>query len=216
MSPNKLCVGLTGGIGSGKSTVAQEFAARGAIIIDTDAIAHQLTQSGGCAIAQISAAFGADYISPSGAMDRSKMRNLVFADADAKNQLENILHPLILAACKEQLSLPGTSPYAMLMAPLLLDCPDFLQLVQRILVIDCSEAIQISRVMKRSGLEESQIRAIIAQQSSRARRLACADDVIQNDGNIADLTAQVNNLHLQYQQSFDGKPIFNISSRLGI
>lgn len=194
----RLCVGLTGGIGCGKSTVARLLEERGAAVIDTDAIAHQLTQSGGQALDSIRRAFGEEYITPAGAMDRGMMRQLVFADKDAKSRLENILHPLILAICKERLATHKTAPYTLLMAPLLLECPAFLQLVQRVLLVDCSEQNQISRVKQRSGLDESEIRAIIAQQLSRTERLARADDIIQNDGTVESLKAQVGTLHLHY------------------
>lgn len=194
----KLCVGLTGGIGCGKSTVAHLFEAQGALVIDTDAISHQLTQAGGQAIPDILASFGQDYITPAGAMDRNKMRRLVFADPSAKSMLENILHPLILAGCKAQLSTPDRAPYTLLMAPLLLECPVFLKLVQRVLLVDCTEQNQISRVMQRSTLDESQIHAIIALQLSRTERLARADDIVQNDGEIDDLIGQVAALHQCY------------------
>lgn len=202
MSPpvrsTKLCVGLTGGIGCGKSTVARLFEEQGAVIIDTDAIAHQLTQPGGQAIATIRSAFGTDYITTTGALDRIRMRQLAFADADARHQLENILHPLILDLCKAQLLAQTCAPYVILMAPLLLECPAFLQLVQRILLVNCTENNQISRVRQRSQLDESEIRAIIALQLPRAESLARADDIIQNDGVCDDLNNQVATLHKQY------------------
>ncbi|MCX7193736.1 MAG: dephospho-CoA kinase [Proteobacteria bacterium] len=193
------CVGLTGGIGCGKSTVARLFEAQGARIIDTDAIAHQLTQPGGLAIAAILAGFGADYLTPEGAMDRNKMRRRVFADRDAKSKLENILHPMILEISKIHINQYVTlSPYVILMAPLLLECPDFLKLVQRVLLVNCTEQHQISRVMQRSGIDESQIRAIIALQMPATERLARADDIIQNDGTIDDLENQISSLHQHY------------------
>ena len=202
MSPpvrsTKFCVGLTGGIGCGKSTVARLFEEQGAVIIDTDAIAHQLTQPGGQAIAAIRSAFGTDYITTTGALDRIRMRQLVFADADARHQLENILHPLILDLCKAQLLAQTCAPYVILMAPLLLECPAFLQLVQRILLVNCTENNQISRVRQRSQLDESEIRAIIALQLPRAESLARADDIIQNDGVCDALNNQVATLHKQY------------------
>lgn len=198
---SRLCVGLTGGIGSGKSTVAGLFEALGACIIDTDAIAHQLTQPGGLSIPLILAAFGEDYFTPAGAMDRSKMRRLILAEPAARNKLENILHPLILAACKQQLASPRDAPYTLLMAPLLLENPPFLQLVQRILVVDCSIRNQISRVMQRGGLIEPEIRGIIALQLPRTERLALADDIIQNDGMCDNLAGQIAILHRQYSNT---------------
>lgn len=215
MSPdqsNPLCIGLTGGIGCGKSTVAQLFAAQGAAIIDTDVIAHQLTQTGGSAIAAILDAFGADYITSLGALDRPRMRQLIFADKDAKNKLENILHPQILEKSKLLINQTDTiSTYAILVAPLLLESPAYLQLVQRVLVIECSEKQQISRVMQRSGLGEIEIRLIIAQQISSAERTARADDIIQNDGLRADLNNQVSALHQHYLSLASG-PLKNVMS----
>ena len=194
----KLCVGLTGGIGCGKSTVAQQFAAHGARIIDADLISHQLTQVTGAAIPEILANFGSDFLTPEGAMNRNKMRELIFTDKSAKIKLEAILHPLILTSCKQQLTATDHAPYSILAAPLLLTCPDFLQLVQRVLVIDCSEQNQISRVILRSALDESKIRAIIAQQLPRTEQLARADDIVRNDGTIGDLVTQISNLHQHY------------------
>lgn len=218
--PNRFCIGLTGGIGCGKSTVAQLFEALGAAIIDADVIAHQLTQTGGIAIATILDAFGADYITPSGALDRTRMRQLIFTDHDAKLKLEKILHPLILDKCKYLINQIDTkNTYAILAAPLLLESPVFLQLVQRVLVIDCGIDKQISRVMQRSGLSEIEIHAIIARQISSAERLARADDIIQNDGLLDDLNNQVSTLHQHYlslanKTVFDGNGVFNISSAL--
>lgn len=194
----KFCIGLTGGIGCGKSTVAHLFEAHGARIIDADLISHQLTQAGGAAIPDILANFGQDFITPEGAMNRSKMRELIFTDKHAKLKLEAILHPLILTACKEQLIASESAPYTILMVPLLLSSPDFLQLAQRILLVDCSEQNQIFRVLQRSALDESQIHAIIAQQPPRTEQLAHADDIVQNDGEIDDLIGQVAALHQCY------------------
>lgn len=206
---DKLCVGLTGGIGSGKSTVARLFAALGACIIDTDAISHQLTQAGGAAITAISSAFGSDYITDMGALDRTRMRKLVFSDASARLKLENILHPLILKQSIAQMQEESCAPYTILMAPLLLECPAFLNLVQRVLVIDCTEQNQISRVRQRSGLDEIQIREIIAGQISSEERVTMADDIIRNDGAPDDLVDQVFALHQRYLNAgaktpFDG------------
>ena len=128
------------------------------------------------------------------------MRDLVFSDCAAKVQLENILHPMILTACSQQIATPSLAPYTLLMAPLLLEHPSFLKLVQRVLLVDCSEQQQISRVMQRSGLDETQIRAIIALQMSRNERISRSDDLIKNDGTPDELTVQVNNFHNDYQQ----------------
>jgi dephospho-CoA kinase len=194
----RLCIGLTGGIGSGKSTVARLFTALGVNVVDTDEIAHQLTQADGLAIPMIRAEFGDKYITTAGTLDRTKMRQLIFVDKSAKQKLENILHPLILAQSVAMLADRPDSPYAILMAPLLLESPSFLQQVRRVLVVNCTAQNQVLRVMKRSGLDEPEICAIIAQQISSAERLARADDIIQNDGTQADLVNQVAALHQQY------------------
>ncbi|MGB6053853.1 MAG: dephospho-CoA kinase [Burkholderiaceae bacterium] len=190
-------VGLTGGIGSGKSLVADLFAAHGAAIIDTDLIAHQLTMPGGLAIPAISAAFGAGFIDADGAMDRAKMRQLVFADAGAKQRLEAILHPLIQQEC-ERTAVVADGAYLIFAVPLLVESGRWRQRVARILVVDCPEQQQVERVMRRSGLTEPQVRAIMAAQVSRAERLAAADDVIVNDGPVTALAPQVERLHTQY------------------
>ncbi len=143
-----LIIGLTGGIGSGKSTVAALFAEHGAGIIDTDAIAHFLTQAGGEAISSIRAAFGNDYLTSDGALDRAKMRELIFSDATAKQRLEHILHPLIREQAKAQLRQLQASPYILVIVPLLAESPAFRQLVQRVLVVDCDEDTQVARVIR--------------------------------------------------------------------
>lgn len=201
MAATKLVVGLTGGIGSGKSTAAALFAGRGAAIVDTDAIARALTRPGGEAIAAIRAAFGADLIGADGALDRARMRRLVFADAAAKRKLEQLLHPLILEQAQAQLlqlqSLPDV-PYILLVVPLLAESPAFRQLVQRVLVVDCSVPTQAARVIGRSGLSAAEAEAIIAQQTPRAERLNIADDVLHNEGGLDRLAQQVAALHRRY------------------
>lgn len=216
---NRLCIGLTGGIGSGKSTVARLFGKLGADVIDADEIAHDLTQPGGAAMAAIALAFGSDYVTDNGALNRTRMRELIFSDADAKLRLEALLHPMILQACIERLRAESLAPYAMLMAPLLLENPEFSKLAQRVLLVDCTEQSQISRVMLRSAMDEGQIRAIIAAQMPSAERRARADDVIDNDGAQDRLSDQVFALHNRYldiakQTPFDGNLTFNISSGL--
>ena len=193
-----LVVGLTGGIGSGKSTVAALFAEHGAGIVDTDAIAHRLTQTGGEAIAAIRAAFGNEYIMDDGALNRAKMRGLVFSDAAAKQRLEQILHPLIREQAKAQLQQLEASPYIILVVPLLPESPAFRQLVQRVLVVDCDENTRIARVIGRSRMTEEEVRAIIARQTPRAERLQLADDVISNDAGLDSLAGQVAVLHERY------------------
>lgn len=192
-------VGLTGGIGSGKSAVADLFAQRGVTVVDTDAIAHALTAPGGAAIAAIRAEFGESAISTDGSLDRAAMRAMVFADPPARKRLEAILHPLIRAESERQLMAnPAGSPYAILMVPLLVEAGDYRKRVDRIAVVDCAESTQIERVMSRSGLARSEIERILAAQATRAERLAAADDVIDNDGALDQLPAQVERLHRQY------------------
>ncbi|MBI5430493.1 MAG: dephospho-CoA kinase [Nitrosomonadales bacterium] len=191
-------VGLTGGIGCGKSTVAGLFAEHGAGIIDTDLIAHQLTQAGGEAIPAIRAAFGDDYMGADGALDRARMRGLIFSDSAAKRRLELLLHPLILEQTGAQLRELQSRPYIVTVVPLLPESPAFRQLVRRILVVDCAEDKQIERVILRSNMAREEIRAIIAQQTPRAARLQLADDVIHNDDGPDKLAAQVAVLHQRY------------------
>jgi len=192
-------VGLTGGIGSGKSAAAQVFDALGTTVIDTDALAHALTAPGGAAIEPIRAALGADYVTPDGALDRARMRELVFADAAKKRLLESILHPLIRTQTRELVQ-AARGPYVVLMIPLLIESHDYRERCQRILVVDCPEELQLERVMARSGLAATQVRAIMANQVSREARLAAADDVIDNSRDLAQLQSQVEALHARYLQ----------------
>jgi len=192
-------VGLTGGIGSGKSAVADLFAARGVLVIDTDAIAHELTAPGGAAMQAIRAEFGEAAAGADGALDRAAMRAIVFADPSARRRLEAILHPLIRAEGERRLAAkPAGSPYAILMVPLLIEAGDYRKRVNRIAVVDCAEATQIDRVRRRNGLARSEIERILAAQATRAERLAAADDVIDNDGELAALPPQVERLHVSY------------------
>ena len=192
-------VGLTGGIGSGKSAAAQAFEALGASVIDTDAVAHALTGPGGAAIEPIRAAFGTDFLTPGGALERARMRALVFTDAAKKHLLESILHPMIRARTRELVQ-AARSPYVILMVPLLVESNDYRRRCQRILVVDCPEELQVERVMTRSGLAAEQVRAIMANQVTRAGRLAAADDVIDNSQDLAHLRRQVEALHARYLQ----------------
>ncbi len=190
-------VGLTGGIGCGKSTVAELFAARGASIVDTDAIAHGLTGAGGAAMPALLAEFGAAYAVASGALDRARMRELVFSDAAAKGRLEAILHPRIRAATLAAAAAARGS-YVIFAVPLLVESGGWRERVDRVLAIDCPESVQIARVMARNGLPEEQVKAIMATQATRQQRLAAADDVIVNDGDIGQLAPQVERLHRVY------------------
>lgn len=196
-----LIIGLTGGIGCGKSTVANLFARYGAGIVDTDVISHQLTQRGGAAIPAIRAAFGDCYIAEDGAMNRNKMRALVFSDADARQRLEHILHPMILEQAEQQLQQLQAAPYSILVVPLLSERSIFRRLVQRVLVVDCDERTQLARVLGRCNMSEGEVRAIIASQISRADRLRLADDVIHNDAGPDSLDGQVAALHQRYGQN---------------
>ncbi len=195
--PTVFVVGLTGGIGSGKSAAADRFVACGASLVDTDVIAHELTAPGGAALPAIRARFGAEVIGADGSMDRAAVRARVFADPQARRELEAILHPMIRARSVER-CLQATGPYVILAVPLLIESGGYRGRCQRICVIDCAEEVQIARVKARSGLAEEQIRAIIAAQASRAERLAAADDVIDNSGSLEQLIAQVDALHLRY------------------
>ena len=191
LSTAALRIGLTGGIGSGKSTVANLLARHGATIVDTDLIARQLTLPGGAAIPAIAAAFGADLIDASGALDRARMRDLVFADASAKRRLEAILHPLIGLETQRQAA-ASAAPVIVFDVPLLVESGHWRALVDKVLVVDCLEATQVDRVVARSGWTVEAVQAVIAQQASRAQRRAAADAVICNDAiTLAQLTEQV-------------------------
>jgi dephospho-CoA kinase len=193
----RLVVGLTGGIGSGKSAAAEEFARLGATIVDTDAISHELTGPGGAAVAEIQRQFGRAFVDASGAMDRKRMRDLVFSDAEEKQRLEALLHPLIRTESQRRIE-QAAGPYVVHVVPLLVESPGHRERVARVLVVDCPEAIQVARVRQRSGLPEAEVRRIIASQIQRERRLAAADDVIDNSGTIAALQQQVGKLHEKY------------------
>jgi dephospho-CoA kinase len=189
-----LRIGLTGGIGSGKSTVAALLAGHGASVVDTDVIARELTLAGGAAIAPIRATFGDAYIDGTGALDRERMRSLAFSDPQAKGRLEAILHPLISAEATRQSDvLPaGIKVFDV---PLLVESGRWQSRVNRVLVVDCSETTQLQRVLQRSGWLADTVRAVMAQQAPRALRLACADAVIYNDGlSLSQLSAEVDAL----------------------
>ena len=192
-----LVVGLTGGIGSGKSAAADAFEKLGATVVDTDAISHELTGPGGAAIAEIRRQFGSAFIDASGAMDRKRMRDLVFSDPEEKQRLEALLHPMIRAESARRIA-AAKGPYAVHVVPLLIESPDHRARVGRVLVVDCPEDLQISRVRQRSGLPEEEIRRIMATQIQRDKRLASADDVIDNSGPISAMQQQVHKLHETY------------------
>ena len=190
-------VGLTGGIGSGKSAAADCFAARGIVVVDTDVIARELTAAGGVAMPALVAEFGREIIASDGALDRGRMRRLVFADPAARGRLEAILHPLIGALSSERCR-DAVSPYVILAVPLLVESGTYRERCHRIVAVDCPESLQVSRVMARSGLSEAEVRAIMAAQASRARRMAAADDVLDNGGDLHHLEIQVADLHRKY------------------
>jgi len=192
-------VGLTGGIGSGKSAATAHFAALGASVVDTDLIAHALTTARGAAIPAIRDAFGPGLLAADGSMDRAAMRALAFSEPQARVRLEAILHPLIRAESARQCAEAGGA-YVILAVPLLIESGSYRGRCHRICVVDCPEEVQIARVRARSGLEETQIRAIMAAQASRAERLAAADDVIDNSGSLEYLRLQVEALDRRYRE----------------
>ena len=192
-----IVIGLTGGIGSGKSTVAELFAAQGVAVVDTDLIAHDLTGPAGAAMPEILAAFGDSVRQPNGGLDRVAMRRQVFADPQVRQQLEGILHPRIRSEAERRCRL-ATTPYVLLVVPLLIESGAYRDRVRRVLVVDCDEATQVARVVARSGLSPDEVRRIIATQLARAERLAAADDVIVNMARVAVLEPQVLAMHERY------------------
>lgn len=191
-----LVVALTGGIGSGKTTVSNRLAELGAAVIDTDLIAHELTAPGGAALEAIADEFGSGVFTPDGRLERTALRRVVFESPSARRRLEAILHPRILARMRERLS-RVEGPYAVLVVPLLFEAEQT-GVADRILVVDVPEAIQIARVKARSGLAEGEIRRILDSQATRSVRLAGADDLIDNSGLLETLLDQIDALHAQY------------------
>lgn len=192
-------IGLTGGIGSGKTTVADMFAARGVPVIDTDLIAHQITAPGGVAMPLIESAFGPQYVAADGSLDRARMRTRVFGDGAAKAQLESITHPLIRAESERQRNL-ARGAYHIVVVPLLVEAGPRAVKTDRVLVVDCPVDTQIERVMQRNGFSRDQVLAIIARQATREARLAAADDIILNDSQatLDTLEREVEALHANY------------------
>ena len=192
-----LQVGLTGGIGSGKSTVATRLVELGAELIDSDAIARSLTLAGGAAIDPIREAFGADFIDAGGALDRARMREAAFADIEARRRLEGILHPRIGLEVERRVA-GSSAPLTVLDIPLLVESGRWRHRVDRVWVVDCAEEVQLARVMARSGWTESAVRAVIVQQASRAARRAAADAVIHNESiGLDELVGEVDALWQQ-------------------
>jgi len=190
-------VGLTGGIGSGKSAVAECFAEHGVPVIDTDVIARQLTMPGGAALGEIHAHFGDAVMHPDGTLDRAALRRRIFSDPAARNRLEAILHPRIRQSVEQALATLA-APYALIVIPLLVETGGYRDVLNRVLVVDCPEELQIARVMARSGLAQDEVKAILAVQAGRAERRAAADDVIVNTATPAALRADVARLHQHY------------------
>lgn len=191
-------VGLTGGIGSGKSTVADLFAAHGVPLVDTDVIAHRITAPQGIAMPQIAAEFGDAFVAADGSLDRARMRALAFSDDSARKRLERITHPLIRAETERE-QRDASGPYVIVVVPLLVESGSWKKRVDRVLSVDCSVDTQIARVMQRNGFSREQVLAIVARQATREARLAAADDVIVNDGTPLDaLAAQVDTQHRAY------------------
>jgi dephospho-CoA kinase len=191
------CVGLTGGIGSGKSVASDMFKALGAGVVDTDEISRELTAPAGAAIDAIRKRFGAEFIAADGGLDRARMRRLVFGDVAAKGKLEAILHPLIRERMRADIA-AAREPYVIAVIPLLFETGVCLDLLQRVLVVDCEESAQVRRAAARSGLSAQEVRAIMAAQLARAERLKRADDVLDNSGDIEALRRQVEQLHARY------------------
>ena len=197
-----IAIGLTGGIGSGKTTVAARFEARGAAVVDTDEISRSLTGAGGAALGELREAFGARFLGPDGALDRAAMRDLVFEDAAARARLEAILHPAIRAACDAALG-EASGPYAIVVVPLLFETGGYIGRVARTLVVDCPERLQLERTAARSGLAPGEVRRIMAAQWPRWRRLQVADDVVWNGADAASIEPQCDRLHLMYASLAD-------------
>jgi dephospho-CoA kinase len=191
-----LRVGLTGGIASGKSTVADMFAELGVPVIDTDVIAREVVEPGQPALEEIRDSFGKEVIAVDGNLDRAAMRRRVFADDNARRRLEAILHPRIRESAMQQADLAGGA-YQLIVVPLLAESP-MRQAMDRILVVDCDVDVQVARLLERDAETEDQARRIIGAQASREQRLAIADEVIRNDGPISETRRQVEQLHSHY------------------
>ncbi len=197
-------IALTGGIGSGKSTVSSIFGKFGIDIIDTDEISRELTARNGLAIGRILETFGKDYIE-AGSLNREKMRKLVFSDESSKQKLEAILHPLIREAAEKRIASVG-SPYYVIVVPLLFETGHYRDLADRILVVDCSESLQIARTMARSGLTRDEVLSIMKNQATRPARLAGADDIVANEGGPEALEMAVAALHSKYLTEYLKNP----------
>lgn len=196
MQTSPLVIGLTGGIGSGKSEVTRRFLNLGVTIVDADEIAREVVAPGQTTLTEIAGHFGVDILNSAGELDRPKLRQIIFTDPNAKQWLENLLHPLINQIIRARLT-QAESAYVMLSSPLLLETQQY-QLVDRILVVDTSEALQLKRASRRDNTRTAQIKTIILSQLARPDRLARADDIILNLGDLSDLDIQVDQLHQHY------------------
>jgi dephospho-CoA kinase len=193
----QLRIGLTGGIASGKSTVSQRFAELGVPVIDADVAARAVAERGTPGLAQVVKRFGEGILSPNGELDRSALRELIFNDSAARRDLDAILHPLIRAHMEQQAA-AAAGPYLIMAIPLLVEGGGSRERLDRILVVDVDEAVQLQRVQARDGISMAQARAILGSQASRAARLEAADDVLQNGGTVAELRQGVDRLHERY------------------
>jgi dephospho-CoA kinase len=191
-----LRIGLTGGIASGKSAVADAFARRGVPVVDTDVIAREVVEPGRPALAAVVAAFGAEVLGPDGRLDRRSLRRRVFSAPELRRRLESILHPAIRAEMQRQAGATA-GPYVVIAIPLLVE-NGLQSQVDRVLVVDCPPEVQLARLLARDGETPEGARAILAAQATRDERLAAADDVLVNDGSLADLDARVDALHRRY------------------
>lgn len=192
---------LTGGIGSGKSEAAKQFSALGVPVVDVDAIAHQLTAKGQALLGQIQLLFGADFLLADGSLDRAKLAAQVFAHAEQRLKLEGLLHPAIYQAALQQLKANAknsAAPYQILVIPLYFESTRYQKIADTVLVIDCPEALQIERAMQRNGSTAASVQAVMQAQVSRARRLEGADEVLDNQGNLAALQEKVGQLHKKF------------------
>lgn len=195
-----LVVGLTGGIGTGKTRVSDLFASHGLPIIDTDVIAHQLTAPGGTALPALTQVFGNAILDAEGALDRRQMRDRIFSSPQDKARLEQILHPMIFDRVQTSLRSISQPGPVILVVPLLVESPRYQSLVDRIAVVDCPEDVQIRRAMTRSSLDETTVRGIMATQATRNQRLRLADDIIDNSGTLPELANQIRLLAGQYRK----------------
>jgi dephospho-CoA kinase len=201
----RLRIGLTGGIASGKSTVTQRFTELGIPVIDADAVSRTVVEPGTPGLAQVVARFGPQILDGQGRLDRNALRAVIFGDASSRKALEAILHPLIRIEMEKQAAAVA-GPYVVMAIPLLIEGGGARQRVDRVLVVDADETLQIQRVQARDGSSPEQARAILASQASRQARLAAADDVISNTGTVAELRQAVDRLHEQYLQRARSEP----------